>query len=584
MGRSPQPAWCGVRAATATGNHSMQRKDTALTNEELFRVGLADLVPPTQRGRLPLPWKLAWFLLAYAAFVGLPVGGILLCLAFAFTVEALDYHRQRRGSFPRALARPAFWERIRGPFYWPLAVGIGLVASLLASEPLIVSLGRSLLEWLCLRSLEASIQHPGRTGSIAQFRRWLRDRWRQIVRTYRLWAGLFVLALLLSLVVNLSARGIWESVGHAGWNRLLIFAGGLVLIALGAFARLSRSVIRSSIQQGLESLRGLQADALDRALPVGYATGGRDGASVDYRALIHSRLSWKSLGSLLSRTGVGLEPALAQRSRWTVFLAGLLTFLLAMSFIALSIFLIVPRDAMVEWATVGQTQEPPIVFAVDQLEELFTEEYADRLLALDGSELAQDPLLKVAFLEAAIVMAALLLQTALDRSKLPLMAEVEPHELRWRLALGTAYLTLLESEFQLLTSGFVTRRLTGKRAPRSFPLRNEVLLVPSVRTRVGAYRAICEFLRLYGWDECQTPPCMITMFGSYPVAQTWAIQFLGPSSTAVGPLPDLDRTARPAADSLSERCWIWTGEQLVALNSLQEAQRYGRFVARSNNR
>jgi hypothetical protein len=562
----------------------MQPNDTALTNEELFRVGLADLVPPTQRGRVPLPWKLAGLSLACVVFVGLPVGGILLCLALAFTVEALDYRRRRHGSFPKALARPAFWERIRGPFYWPLAVGIGLVASPLAGEPLLAGLSRSLFAWLCLRSLEASIQQPTRLGSIAQFRRWLQDRWRQIVCTCSLWASLFVLALLVSLVVNLSATGIWEAVGHAGWSRLLVFAGGLVSIAMGAFARLSRPAIRSSIRQGLESLRGLQVDALDRALPVGYTVDVRHGASLDYRALIHSRLSWKNIGSLLSRVGVHLEPALAQRSRWTVFLAGLSTFLLAMGFIVLSVFLIVPRDVLVEWVAVGQTEEPQIVLAVDELQELFTKEYADRLLALHGTEVAQDPLLKVAFLEAAVVMATLLLLTALDHSKLPLMAELESHELRWRLALGTAYLTLLENEYQFLTSGFVTRRLTGKRAPRSFPLWNEVLLVPSVRTRVGAYRAVCEFLRAYGWHECQTPPCMISMFGSYPVAREWAIQFLAPSSAAEGTLSDLDGSVWPAANSASERCWIWTGEQLVVLNSLQEARRYGRFVARSNIR
>jgi hypothetical protein len=50
-------------------------------------------------------------------------------------------------------------------------------------------------------------------------------------------------------------------------------------------------------------------------------------------------------------------------------------------------------------------------------------------------------------------------------------------------------------------------------------------------------------------------------------------------SPALEQVADFELQTAPTPDSTPTRFWLWSGEQLVALTSLQEAQWYGRFVA-----
>jgi hypothetical protein len=108
--------------------HQQKLNPGDLLDRTLIRHGLADLVPRRRRGHAPLPLKLVFLFLALVGLLGLPYGGVLLCLVLAFSVEAVSFSRQQRGSWLTALGRPSSWERIRPPFYWTVALSVGLVA------------------------------------------------------------------------------------------------------------------------------------------------------------------------------------------------------------------------------------------------------------------------------------------------------------------------------------------------------------------------------------------------------------------------------------------------------------------------
>jgi hypothetical protein len=257
-----------------------------------------------------------------------------------------------------------------------------------------------------------------------------------------------------------------------------------------------------------------------------------------------------------------------------------MVFVLAWFFLAASAFLIIPRDVMIEWASAGQTTESTIFFAFGDLEELISDEFLGQLVEVDWSDLAQEPLPKIAFLEATIIVSLSLLQTAADRSALKRIADMDPwNAYRW-LLLGTAYLILLEDEFQYLYGGFATRQLTGKRAFRVVTMRNDVLLAPSVATKASVYRAFSAFLQVYAPQEWKSSPHIVCIFGSPFSAQEWALRFLRFSSLTMERPTDLDHRIPPEPGTQPAKFWLWSGNQLLALTSLEEAQWYGRFVAR----
>jgi len=125
---------------------------------------------------------------------------------------------------------------------------------------------------------------------------------------------------------------------------------------------------------------------------------------------------------------------------------------------------------------------------------------------------------------------------------------------RW-LTLGTAYLALLEKEFQVLYSGLVTRQLAAGQRFRPITLRNEVLLAPFAEKKAGVYRLISDFLRLYGSTEWRYSPHLLSVTANYRLAKLWALEFLQFSPYIMERPSDLDQAA-PAQRS---RCQAGSG-------------------------
>jgi hypothetical protein len=268
--------------------------------------------------------------------------------------------------------------------------------------------------------------------------------------------------------------------------------------------------------------------------------------------------------------------------RWNLFLTSSSAFLLAFAFLAIAVYLIVPRQVVTDWVSISQTSAPQIALAFDDLQELDDLSFIDHLLGLKWSDLAQEPLPKVIFLEAAIVVLLLLFRSATDRSILKRMAGMEPATLRRWLLLGTAYLTLVEKEFQALYSGFVTRQWMRDGAFEAMTLRNEVLLAPVEKKRADAYRAISGFLQIYEPPERNGSSYMVAVFGSCRAAEEWTVRFLQfPTAEAERPSA-VDQKVPAGTDSAPGKFWIWSGEQVLDLTSFEEAQQYVRVVARDN--
>jgi hypothetical protein len=545
----------------------------------LIHSGLAELVPLARRRREIALLQLALLVLWALGLIGLPVAGVLLSAVLALTIEALEYGRQQLVPLPKALARPVFWERIRPSLYWPLLVGIVLTAVLSAQEALLLGLSRGIYQWLCLRVMEDTVAHPERYGSLDEFLSQLERFWQQIVRAWAVWAGSVILAIAIGFTLNLIATGIWESIGTVAWNRLLIFGGGLYLLAMFAFARAIRPLVRSAIQDAAQNGDGFQAQELDRVLISAGLTGEDRQARTDLVDLFEEKLRWKNAELVVARASASLQRATTHGLRWSGFVGSLLACLLAFLFIVFSMVLIVPRGVMERWVFPGQLGEEKIFLAFEDLEELTDEAFLDQLLQVDATDLAQEPLPKIAFLEATVIASLVLLRTVTSPSTLRSLADLEPWSVQRRIQLGAAYLILLENDFQYLRRGFATRQLASERGPKIVTLKNEILLAPSVATKASVYRALTDYLQVYGPMEGNSTPHIVTVFADYQVAQKWSARFLRSVSPALEQVADFELQTAPTPDSTPTRFWLWSGEQLVALTSLQEAQWYGRFVA-----
>jgi hypothetical protein len=543
--------------------------------------GLAGLVPRKRRGHAPLALKLALLFLGLVALLGLSLGGVFLCLVLAVTFEAVSYYWQRLVPLPRALLRPLFWDRIRLPFYWTLAIGAVLVSLFHADESLLTGLLRGGLLWLCFRGIDDMVRHPERTSSFDGLLDWLERLERQVGRVLSSWLGFASLAIVAGLALALGAPGIWESAGNTGWDRLLVACGGLYLIAMVTLLRSTRGTIRATIEESLQDWDEPQVGELEKVLcppqsqSVAAARRGKPGCAEQ----LEEGLAWKDVDRLAARTGAALEITLIQRLRWGAFLASVLAFLLAFAFLATAVFLIVPREVMANWVSPDQADAGVMVLAFGDFEELLSLEFAERVLGLDWSGLDQEPLPKVVFLEAAILASLMLFRTAADRSALKLLAGAEPENIRHWLLLGTAYLTLLEREFQYLYHGLATRQVTGGAASSTVKMRNVILLAPSVPTKAGAYRAITGFFQTHGPPELRSPTDLVAVFASSRSAQEWAGRFLRSASPAVEGRQDPALQVFSAPDEGPGKFWIWSEDQLIDLTSFEEAQVYGRFVA-----
>ena len=175
------------------------------------------------------------------------------------------------------------------------------------------------------------------------------------------------------------------------------------------------------------------------------------------------------------------------------------------------------------------------------------------------------------FLEASVIVAFLLFRTVAERSTLRSLVDPEPLKLRQRLGLGLAYLILLEDDFQYLGRGVATRQLAASPRPRLVTMRNDVLLAPSATMKAGVYRAVSGYLRTYGQPEKREAADTIAVFAGDRYAQEWALRFLRWRSFP-------QNGSWPQGRVEPEKFWIWSGEQLAAFSSLEEAQWYGRFV------
>jgi hypothetical protein len=540
---------------------------------------LAELVPRTRRGRAPLALKLAFLLVAVTGLVGFPAGAVALCLVLAGAIEAMSYQRQRYGSLVQALTRPSFWERLRPPFYWTLVTAAGLVALVHAREPLLLSLLRAGILWLGCRGIQDVVQHPERYRSWDTFVDWLSRVERQADRAWSTWLSFVILTVAASFAINLAVPGIWQSVGNAGWDRLFLFGSVIGLLSLFALARSARSTVRSMVQESLGHWGEPQAGDLDRALRTSQTTPDAEYVSAEFAAQIKERLQWKDVDNLAVRVGTTLEHALTRRIQLGALLGGASAFLATLSFLAISVFLIVPEDVIADWVSPGQAGEREVILAFGDFDELLSLQFAERLLSLDRSSLLQEPIPKVAFLEAVMLVSLMFLRAAIDPSALKLMANADRANMQRWLLLGTAYLVLLEREFQYLHRGFVARQVTGERAFRLVPLPNVVLVGPSATTKAGVYRAISQFYDLYTPVNGEAGQ-LVAVFPSHRSAKAWTTTFVR------SPAPPLERPgvrngkAIPEPATRSERFWIWSDDQLVDLTSLEEAQLFGRFVAR----
>lgn len=548
-------------------------------DQALIGNGLAELVPRQRRGHAPLAFKLALLFLGLAALLGLPLGGVLLCLALALTVEAASHHWQQLVPLATAFVRPSLWDRTRPPFYWTLVIGTVLVSFFDPGESFLSSLLRGGILWLCFRGIEDMVRHPERTSSFDGFLDWLERLEQRVGRVLSSWVGFASLAIVASLALALAAPGIWRSVGNTGWDRLLVACGGLYLMAVVTLLRSSRRAVQAAVEESLERWDGPPAEELATVLCPAQAVVAGPHGMVGCAEQIEEGLAWKDVDELAARTGAALEQALIQRLRWSAFLSSGLAFLLAFAFLATALFLIVPREVIAQWVALDETDEGVIVLAFGDFEELLSLEFAERVLGLDWPGLDQEPLPKVVFLEAAVLASLMLFRTAADRSALMFLAGAEPTNIRRWLMLGTAYLILLEGEFQYLARGLATRQVSGGAASSTVKVRNVVLLAPSIPTKAGAYRAITDFYQTYQPAEWKTSPDLVAVFGSSAAAQEWARRYLRSVSPAIA--RPQDRAVRDIStldDEGPGKFWVWSEEQLIDLTSYEEAQVYGRFV------
>ncbi len=559
-------------------NSVMQQRRLTLERylaEALFLGGLGELVPRKQRGRFAPRLALLFVAFSLIGWLGLPFAGLILSWILALTIESLDAYRQQRGLLPWILFRRSFWERIRPSFYWPLVVGIGFVAAWYARASFMEVLLRAGAQWLCFRIVEDLVHQPGRYQSLLRFESWRAHLWQQLSHAFRPWVRLALIGVLLAVVLNLSAAPLWESVGNTSWSRLLVFAVGLYLIAILAFSRLSRSMAHVAVEEAVADWDGVRPSDLKtmlRSLPnvPGVVYAGANSAK-----LIEARVNWKNEYHLASRVGQQLEVALARRHRHNVLFSSLWALILCAFLIGMSAFLIMPQDVMARWTSTGGAEEIGLVLGLDGLAELGSGEFWNRFLDMEMTDLAQQPLPKLAFLEAVILVSLIMLESSTSQIR----ADLDPAELRRWLTLGTTYLILLENDFQYLYCGFLTRKLTGANALSTLAIRNAVLLIPAVGSKAGVYKAIADYVRLYALPEEGNLPFAFTFFDTFNAAQEWAVRFLRFCPLLMDRSADLDRRKFVEEEPESLRFWLWADDRLIVLSSFEEARWYARFVS-----
>jgi hypothetical protein len=553
-----------------------QRRRLALDRylaEILVHGGLAELVPLKQRGRLPAIPAVAIAILSLLGWIGLPWRAVVLSLVLAFAAEALDYTWQRRGSGYAALVKRPLWARVRPPFYWWLAMSALFATWLYAGMPFFVGLLRGGFEWLCFRALEDMRRHPERYGSAVRFRNWMERLRQQQVHAFQAWVRYAVIGTLLVIVLNVSSARIWQAVGNTAWSRLLLFGGGLYVFTLVIYRSLAGSAVRSAVTGAIQEWEGVRPSDLKQMLRSVPAVPGLIYAGARPGELIEEQLQWKKQDNLVTRVGQQLNDTLVRRYQWEVSISSVLVLVLVALLIGASVFLIVPRDVVAQWTSPDALASPSPALLVDDLAELGSGGFWLRLLQLGGAGLAAEPLPKLAFLEAIIVVSLIMFETSAARLK----ADLDPAELRRWLALGTIYLAVLEDGFQYLGGGFVTRRLAEAGIPRFVTLRNDVLLVPAARQKASVFRAISSYLQVYDPVDAAYPSAL-TIFDAYFTAQEWIESFVRLAPVAMRRTPDLDRVADREGDSASTKYWIWSGNRLMALSNLNEARWYARLV------
>jgi hypothetical protein len=559
-------------------NPAMQQRRLTLERylaEALFLGGLGELVPRKQRGRFAPRVALLLLFLSLLGWLGLPFAGLVLSWILAFAIESLDALRQQRGLLSWTLFRRSLWERIRPLFYWPLVLGVGFVAAWYAEASWFEVLLRVGFQWLCFRIVEDLRQQPGRYESLIRFERWRAHLWQQVSHAFRSWARLAFVGALLAVVLNLSSAALWETVGNTSWSRLLVFAVALYLIAILTFGRLSRSMARSAVSgavAGWDGVRPNDLKTLLRSLP---SVPGVIYAGANSARLVGAQVEWKDEYHLASRVGQQLAVALARRHRQNALFSSLGALVLSAFLIGTSALLIMPREVMVRWTSSGQAEESSLALALDGLADLGSGEFWDRFLDMEGLDLAREPLPKLAFLEAIILVSLIMLESSAGQIR----ADLDPVELRRWLTLGTTYLVLLETEFQQLYCGFLTRKLTGVGTLTTLAIRNDVLLIPAVGTKVRVYRAIGNYLRVYGQPQEGNLPFALTFFDDLASAQEWAVRFLRFPPLLRGWPADLDRREFVEEGPRPPRFWIWSDDRLVTLSSFEEARWYARLVA-----
>lgn len=552
-------------------------------DENLMHNGLAELVPRSRRGRVPLTLKLAFLLLAIVGIAGLPLLGIglLLVVALAIGAVAVSASRQQPGSLEMAMVRPSPAERLGSPVIWAMAAGVSLVALLYAKEPLGTALLRAGIVWLGLRALADTVRHPERYRSLDRFLQWIRRLEQEVGRIWGLWLSSLALAVLVSFAINIGAPGVWQAVGRTDWGRLLLFGFGIYAIAQVVFLRASKATVRAAVQETVQNWETPKIWDLDRALRANPPSSSAGQGKSRYANPLRERLKWKDVANMVAHVGPTLEQTLIQRVRWSTCLASALTFVVAFVFLSVAVFLIVPREVIANWVFPIPADEAQLMLAFDNFDELFAPEFAVRLLSMDGSRLAQEPVPKLVFLEAAVLVSFLLFRAASDRTVLRIMANADRAAMQRSFLLATAYLTLLEQEFQHLYGGLVTRRLARDGASKTLTLQNQVLLAPSAMARGSAYRIISSFAQLYGPPGGKLGAELLAVFAHDRTAHEWTATFVTsawPALAAEGP-SDLDPRAYAAPGAIPEKFWIWSDEhQLIDLSSLDEAQWYGRFV------
>ncbi|MCL7451777.1 MAG: hypothetical protein M8467_01880 [Anaerolineae bacterium] len=553
-----------------------------LLRETLIDGGLAGLVPLSQRHHDLLFLRIALIFLSALGFLGLPFPGILLSLLVALAVETAERYRRRGGALEPVLLWPFLWERIRPPFYWALGISAAGVALFLGGESLPGALFRGAFQWCIYRTVQDSLEHPEHYGSWRQFRRWWRTRLRQMAPAFQVWASLASMAIIAGLFANLSVSSLWRSVGQIGWDRLLVFGGGLYLVAGLSFIWVSKAGVRRAVGHSVQNWDRVRLYSLDTALRSAQAKAGAalvDAAWVD---AIEARLEWKNLDNLVSRAGSLLEIALTGRSRWTGFLLSGSTFVLVTLMIIMSVFVIMPRDVMVDFAFTEEAQQPEVLLAVDDLQDALGNGFWASVAGADLTDWAQEPLLKLAFFEGVVVASLILLQTAVWHPRATLVSSLDTSTLDNWLTLGATYLILLENTFQYLCSGFITRKLSGTRLATTLSLDNKVLFVPSVTSKAQIYESICDFLQVYQLFECDPTSCAIALFDHHRTAREWTRRFFRAGPSEMEQMRHLEAMPAREPDSGGETCWLWLGGPLVPLAGLAEARRYARLVVYRN--